>query len=345
VSSNNVSSGLLGRNIALAMSKITSAKVRDLGFDNARKNAARIRGGKTIAELRIPELIENSSALVIAAGPSIHRYDTAGIIKRSQFNGTIIVTDSAMSWCLRNGIIPNLVVTLDPHPHRIARWFGMRDLTEGSILADDYFARQDMDPEFRRDQLGFNNELLELVNAHGPSMRIAISSSVAESVADRVVDARMDAYWWNPMYDDYEDPESLTRKIHSMNNLPCVNAGGNVGTACWVFAHAVLQKTHVGIVGMDFGYYSDTPYSSTQYYKEIVDLVGPDRLDDVFVRIFNPHLHREFYTDPAYLAYRDAFLEMISEASRVYNCTGGGILFGPGINWISLGDFLSRDWN
>ena len=124
----------------------------------------------------------------------------------------------------------------------------------------------------------------------------------------------MTVYWWNPMYDDYDNEDGLTRKVHVLNNLPCVNAGGNVGAACWVFAHAVLRKKRVGLVGMDFGYYPDTPYLQTQYYKEILELVGPDRLEEVYVRLFNPHMGQQFYTDPAYLWYRDAFLEMAQEA-------------------------------
>ena len=110
-----------------------------------------------------------------------------------------------------------------------------------------------------------------------------------------------------------------------------------------MFSHAVLGKRRVGLVGMDFGYYVETPYSQTQYYKEILDLVGPDRLEEVYVRMLNPYLNRDFYTDPAYLWYRDAFVEMAKEAEcETYNCTGGGILFGPGIHWVTLPEFLSK---
>ena len=153
----------------------------------------------------------------------------------------------------------------------------------------------------------------------------------------------MDIYWWNPMLDDDETPNSLTREVHAMNGLPCLNAGGNVGTACWVMAHAVLCKRRVALVGIDFGYYTDTPYSRTQYYKEILDLVGPDRLDEVFVRIHNPYVGRDFYTDPAYLWYRDCFLEMAQDAAcETLNCTGGGILFGPAVTWCSFDDFIQQ---
>ena len=68
----------------------------------------------------------------------------------------------------------------------------------------------------------------------------------------------------------------------------------------------------------------------------------PERLDEVFVRVFNPHVGVEFFTDPAYLWYRDVFLEMAADAEcATYNCTGGGILFGDPIRWSSLEDFLA----
>jgi hypothetical protein len=98
----------------------------------------------------------------------------------------------------------------------------------------------------------------------------------------------------------------------------------------------------VGLLGVDFGYYADTSYQNTQYYKELVEMVGEDRLDEVFVHFTNPHLNQDFYTDPAYLWYRNSFLEMASRAEcQTINLTGGGILFGEGIEWMTLAEFLA----
>jgi hypothetical protein len=153
----------------------------------------------------------------------------------------------------------------------------------------------------------------------------------------------MAPYWWNPYYDDYDIDGSLTREIHAMNGLPCLNAGGNVGAAAWVVAHAVLGKTRIGLLGMDLGYYADTPYERTQYFYEIRDLVGADRLDEVYVRFHNPHVNADFYTDPAYLWYRDSFLEMARDAEcETVNCTGGGILFGEGVSQATLPEFVQK---
>lgn len=334
--------GALGRRIAASMESLTREKVIAEGFENACANAPYISQGLSIAALCQTELAQGLDALIVAAGPSIHRHDTARMIRESGFKGIIIATDSAIGWCLRHGIVPDLAVTVDPHPSRIVRWFGDPHLDERKLAKDDYFARQDMDPKFRDDQLKFNQELVTQINEYGPRIRMAVATCASPAVVSRIRESGMPAYWWNPMFDDYDDVDSFTCKIHRMNGLPCLNAGGNVGSACWILAHALLRKRRVGLVGMDFGYYADTPYSQTQKYREILSLVGEDKMDEVYVRIQNPHLNKEFYTDPTYLWYRDIFLEMVQVAEcETYNCTGGGILFGPGIHWMGLPEFLS----
>jgi hypothetical protein len=246
-----------------------------------------------------------------------------------------------MRYLLRAGIVPDLVVTLDPHPKRIVRWFGDPDLKPENLGVDDYFARQDMDRAFA-DELRANEEILALLDRHGKGMRIALSTSASPAVVSRALACGMRIYWWNPMYDDPDMPGSVTRGLQAMNRLPCVNAGGNVGAACWMMAHAVLAKKHVGLAGMDFAYYCDTPYRNTQYYREAVALVGEEGLDSIYIRVFNPHLQQWFYTDPAYMWYRNVFLEMALEADCVtYNCTEGGILFGDNVRFVRLRDFLS----
>jgi hypothetical protein len=169
-----------------------------------------------------------------------------------------------------------------------------------------------------------------------------LSTSSSEAVVHRAIDTGMEIYWWNPIYDDPDLPDSETEKLFKMNGLPCLNAGGNVGSACWMMADSVLEKRHVALTGVDFSYYDGTPYKNTQYYNDAVELVGEDQLDTIYMRVFNPHLKKWFYTDPAYMWYRNVFLEMAADSSCVtYNCTEGGILFGEKIQFVPFNDFLS----
>ena len=135
----------------------------------------------------------------------------------------------------------------------------------------------------------------------------------------------------------------MSRRLHRANGLPCLNCGGKVGSAGWVVSHAVLGKTRVGIVGMDLSYAPGTPYARTQYYPELRALLG-ERYAEAFIHIENPHVGETWFCDPAYYWFRDVFLEMAREADcRTFNCTEGGILFGPGITLMPLERFLEGE--
>ena len=138
------------------------------------------------------------------------------------------------------------------------------------------------------------------------------------------------------MYDGNE----IDSQLMEMNGYPSMNAGGNVGSSCWMLAQ-VLGAKDVALTGMDFSYYEHTPYKNTQYYQEAIDLVGKDGLDAIYEWIWNPYVNKLFYTDPAYLWYRNCFLEMVKDATcKTTNCTEGGILFGEGLDFKSLKDWL-----
>ena len=321
------------------MVELTDARNGGAAFDNALINVKYLSAGRNIAALRGESFGKKKRAIVVAAGPSIYRNDPFPVLRKCAYDGVVIATDSALLRCLRNDVIPDLVVTVDPHDASIVRWFGDPRLSQGELEADDYFRRQDMDTLFH-DEMRTNREIMERLKALGGRIRIALSTSAGERVVQRAIETGMDIYWFNPMLDDPDLPAGKSRKLIELNGLPCVNCGGNVGTACWMVADAVLEIPHVALTGIDFSYYDDTPYYNTQYYHEAVDIVGEEGLDSLFVRIFNPHIGKWFYTDPAYLWFRDALLDLAKDASCVtYNCTGGGILFGEQIRTLSLEEF------
>lgn len=332
--------GTLGREIVRNMEQITLDRIGGVALENAEKNRAAITRGNSLKKLRDEVVGTGDRAVIVAAGPSLRRTEVASKLKAHEFEGAVICADSSMYYCLRNGIVPDLVVTLDPHADRIVRWFGDPGLSRSDLEADDYFRRQDMDRAFA-DEMKINEEVCALLDEHGPKIRIAMSTSASTKVVGRAEDVGMQIYWWNPMYDDPEKSGSITRQLFDRNRLPCVNAGGNVGSACWMMASAVLGKKRIALTGIDLGYYDGTPYTNTQYYYELVDLVGEANLDTVYMRVYNPHIDQWFYTDPAYMWYRECLLEMIADSdSKTYNCTEGGILFGEDIAFIPLVEFL-----
>jgi hypothetical protein len=234
--------------------------------------------------------------------------------------------------------VPHVVVSVDPHPERIVRWFGDPGLIEVPI--DDYFRRQEVEPIDRDNELSANRALVDLVDVHGPKIKVAAATSAAPTVVERCRQARMELYWWNPMYDDYDKPGSHSRRLWEMNGLPCLNGGGNVGTAAWVLTHAVLGKRRIALVGIDLGYAPGTPYEKTQYHPELLELLG-DRYREAFIHTENPVTREVWFSDPTYHWFREVFLEMARDADgQTFNCTEGGLLFGDGVTTVPLETFL-----
>ncbi|MBI2493237.1 MAG: DUF115 domain-containing protein [Candidatus Rokubacteria bacterium] len=337
----------LGHRLARHIQNATFDRVTGEGLANAEVNRGLIE--QSVLTLASCRLGEGDSAIVVGAGASLHRRGILERLAASKYRGTIVVADAVLGGCLRNGIVPHVVVSVDPHPTRIVRWFGDPSLTEArddhfqrhtTQLGDEYFERQEFDPAIAENEMKANRELVRLVDEHGPAIKLAVATSAAPTAVERCRAAGMALFWWNPMYDDYDSPTSITRRLQRSNRLPCLNGGGNVGTAAWVIAQAVLEKRTIGLIGMDFSYPPGRPYWKTQYGPDLKQMFG-DRFEEAFIHIENPHVGETWFTDPAYYWFRDVFFEMVRRAGcRTFNCTEGGILFGNGVEVASIEDFV-----
>jgi hypothetical protein len=330
----------VGQRLADLIGRATFAKTAPVGVKNAERNLPYIE--KSVADIAAPlgSGRASESALVISAGPSLHHRRSVATVRESGYKGTCIAVDGSLGHCLRNGVVPDYVITLDPHAERILRWFGNPHLA--TRVEDDYFRRQDLDPAFHHREHELNLELIELVNRHGPDLKLVVATCVDPAVAERCLDAGMELYWWNPIYDDYDDPQSITRQVFDLTGVPCMVTGGNCGTAAWVFAHAILGKRHVGLAGMDLGYRPGTPLLNTQYFYELREILG-DKVSDAYIPVHNPYVDEEWFTDPTYYWYRSCFLSLVRDAPcTTYNCTEGGTVFGEGVHVRPLSDFLAE---
>jgi hypothetical protein len=331
-------SGALGERLSAEIADLTVRKTAAIGLRHAEANRPLIT--RTIADLPATVASKRRVAIVVSAGPSLYRRSCPQRIKAAGFEGIIVATDGGLGQCLRSGLVPDIVVSVDPHPTRMVRLYGDPELQ--AAPADDYFRRQDLYPEMLTDEKARNRELLDLVDCHGPRICAALSTSVAPAVARRASAAGMSVFWWNPIYDDYDAPESVTRRIFELTKAPCIATGGNTGAAAWVLATAVLNCSEVALVGMDLSYHPETPLTHTQYYTELQNLLG-DKVAEAYLHVENPHLQETWYTDPTYWWYRQTFLDMAAQSeATTFNCTEGGILFGDSVHWTPLDDFLAR---
>ena len=308
---------------------------------NAKRNKEYIK--KTLRDLEKPSDKKKKSAIVISAGPSVHKFDVMKKIIDSGYDGLIIAVDGSYVKCLKNGIYPDMVVSLDPHPTRIVRWFGDPEF-EKNMEGDDYFSRQDLDVEFRNNTIKENAQNIKTINENAYKTKLILCSSAPENVVHRSVEAMFDTYWWNPIVDNPREEGSLTRELFNINKLPCMNTGGTVGTAAWVLADSILDVEEIAVVGMDLGYHTETPIEMTQTIHELKDYLGTDKdIEQYFPKFTFPLDNQTYYTDPTYAWYRKNMLDLLQRSkARTYNCTEAGTLVGEGIECIRFNDFLEK---
>ena len=277
----------------------------------------------------LPEL--TGPALIVSAGPSLVREGMLGRIHAAKFTGTIVATDGAYVACLRAGVVPDYVITLDPHPTRMVRWFGDPDI-EKNLNGDDYFSRQDLDVAFRDNQVAVNAENIVLVNRF--KVPLVIASTVAPNVARRT--DLHERYWFVPLVDDPELEDSLARRMMLMTGLPAMNTGGTVGTAAWVLAHSILKSKNIAVVGMDMGYPLETPLENTQEWNM---LKGEPNVADLFPG--RQGHWGQCFTSITYAWYMDNLLSLLSaNSATITNCTGGGALIGENVTCMELEEWL-----
>ena len=138
----------MNKNLFDKISELTFNKTINIGLENAKLNKKYIKN--TIKNLK-NKITQKNVALIISAGPSLHLKNSINTIKNIGFDGYIISVDGALGHCLRNKLIPDFVVTVDPDRKRIVRWFGDHEIKKN--LEDDYFRRQDLDPELNNDEI------------------------------------------------------------------------------------------------------------------------------------------------------------------------------------------------
>ena len=208
--------------------------------------------------------------------------------------------------------------------------------------SDDYFKRQEINVDFQVNSELDNKEVVDLVNRYGSQTIFLVSTTSPQNVVDRLEATNGQLFWFNPIVDDPNRSDSLTRRLHSINPIVCLNTGGNVGTGALVFTSEILQIDKIGLIGMDLGYSKDTPYENTQTYFELIEYLGTkEGIESCFFETEFPLTGETYFTDPHFFWYKNNLLEITkSLKANVKNCTEGGML--SEIECVYLEEFFAK---
>jgi hypothetical protein len=275
-------------------------------------------------------------AIVIAKGPSLFRHDYIGKIRRALLEKKrlmIFCVDVAVPYCLRDGLVPDIVVTVDPSI-KILRAFGD---SEGLSEREGDYSLYRYNPHEKNGMISCD-EIMMLLDAYGSSLTVAISIYTHRKVYERLKQVGARIYQFFPMSDD----ESYMTEIWKQHpDLVALSCGGNVGTAAYNLARFMERKS-ICLCALDLSYAPNTPLNETVYYPLVKD--KPELADRLFIPIRNPHLNETWFTDTVFLSYAHVTLRMIEEAAKsgieTVNATGGGIVFGPNVKWLNLDEWL-----
>src|SRR5438445_2639256 len=91
----------LGKRIASQLEAATFERIAGVGLENAAVNRPKIE--RSILELGDVALGDGDSAVVVGAGPSLHRRASRARLRTRGYPGTVVAVAGALAPCLRAG--------------------------------------------------------------------------------------------------------------------------------------------------------------------------------------------------------------------------------------------------
>jgi len=265
--------------------------------------------------LKSPDIRElrrtDRSAIVIGAGPSLKEYNHLKILAESDYNGVIITTDRILVECIKNGVIPDFVCSVDADP---------------TI------------PTFYHH---------ELVNKRKKKIS-AILSTVVDPLLLKVFKGKK--YFFHPTFDDMKNLTSLTRAVHYMTRNIIIPSIGDVGSNCWYLAK-FMECDPICLIGMDHSELNIEDLGDYQQMKENLKKLPKKQFEIIkknsFKKGYNRYFKNWFWTGPIWRSCTELFLYHIKNFSKktnkkTINCTGRGAIQADFIDSMKFEEFLEK---
>jgi hypothetical protein len=170
---------------------------------------------------------------------------------------------------------------------------------------------------------------------------VILATSIHPDVVEQCIEGGAKIKWIQPFF-NFDSHKEYFRK-----GIPSIKMGGNVGTASYLITSLVLKAKHIGLIGIEFAWSDETPYSSTQYYDELMDVLDKkyEEVEKHFVHIKNQRDGKTYMADPVYYAYFLMLKEIWDELpldikEKTYNLTKAGILDLNNLKSINIEEFM-----
>jgi hypothetical protein len=170
---------------------------------------------------------------------------------------------------------------------------------------------------------------------------VILATSIHPDVVEQCIEGGAKIKWVQPFF-NFDSHKEYFRK-----GIPSIKMGGNVGTASYLITSLVLKAKHIGLIGIEFAWSDETPYSSTQYYDELMDVLDKkyEEVEKHFVHIKNQRDGKTYMADPVYYAYFLMLKEIWDELpldvkEKTYNLTKAGILDLNNLKSINIEEFM-----
>ena len=299
--------------------KTTLDRYYDEWIQNFSSNLDYIKTESSARDLIPKKSDSKTSALVIGRGPSIQKHNHLELLAQSDYHGSIICSDGSLINVLKSGITPEkfknfFVVTIDTQ---------------------------------ERQKKSYDDPI---VKKFGSQINCILSSTVSPETYQIVKESGMKVYWIHTLV-DYDKGKSsfnyissvMTKTEKNPKGLPAIQTGGNVGTSSWIIAWNVLKHSHVGLIGIDHGYYDDERTSDDHFLPS--ENNNSSEFRKAYPKIHNPIYNVTCIQDPIFQYYSNALKEFIVKASKyvkTINATEGGTIFGDGIECTTLKEFIEN---
>lgn len=290
-------------NQSMIIDALTFEQEMPYWMNNIRENFAAIKEGKDIKVL--PE-VNNIPALIIGAGPSLHRKQHLELLAKKGFDGDIFATDAILKDCLEQGIVPDYVMFID--------------------ASDKIYRFIDHD----------------IVDKYADKLAAVMCITTHPSVVKRW---KGDIYWYQVYMEDFYAP-NVGHILQLLTHTSNFSTGGHCASLGWATAilkrynPVVLIGTDLSFPA-DLSVEATTAY---EFYldklkgnkKETLKLFDNHYHHNFFnTDCYYEHLF-EHYTNIA----RMQFKLISGQGVVVINCTEGGTLEGENIKCMYFKDYL-----